>query len=119
MAEKHEFGKFGEALATQLLEEKGYSVLRKNYRYRKAEVDIIAKKNDVYIAVEVKTRKDDHFGLPQEFIKPKQIRNIIMAMDHFMVDSNCSGEVRFDVISVIGNIQKHSIEHLEDAFYHF
>ena len=119
MSSQHQLGKEGELIAVDHLTKKGYEILETNYRFLKAEVDIIAKKKSTYIAVEVKMRSDDHFGLPQEFIKPGQIKNIVKAMDAFMQEHELQGEVRLDVIAITGTPANFRIEHLEDAFYHF
>ena len=73
MAQHNELGKKGEQLAIDYLVKKGYKILDKNWRYLKAEVDIIAKKDSMIVAVEVKTRSSDYFGDPQDFINKKKI----------------------------------------------
>jgi putative endonuclease len=118
MAQHNELGKRGEDAAVNYLIEKGYQILRRNYRYLKAEVDIIAKKDDIIIAVEVKTRTSNYFGNPQDFINQKKIQLLTAALDHYMQESNLDIEVRFDIISVIGN-KSFEIEHIEDAFLFF
>ena len=118
MAQHNELGNRGEDAAVNYLKEKGYQILRRNYRYLKAEVDIIAKKDDIIIAVEVKTRTSNYFGNPQDFINQKKIQLLTRALDHFMQESNLDLEVRFDIISVIGN-NSFEIEHIEDAFLFF
>ena len=66
MAEHNELGKKGEKLAIDFLIKNKFKILEKNYRYLKAEVDIIAQKKDVLAVVEVKTRSTDYFGNPQD-----------------------------------------------------
>ncbi len=119
MAEHNILGKKGEQLAVDLLIKKGYDVLEKNYRYQKAEVDIIAQKRDVIVVVEVKTRSTPEFGNPQDFVKPKQIQQLVKAIDHYILENDLDVEVRFDIIAIIKNKAGTRIEHLEDAFYHF
>ncbi|MBQ0740568.1 YraN family protein, partial [Aquimarina celericrescens] len=72
MAEHNVLGKKGEKLAIDFLVDKGYDILEKNYRYLKSEIDIIAQKDAIVVAVEVKTRSTPEFGNPQDFVKPKQ-----------------------------------------------
>ncbi|MFD2563852.1 YraN family protein [Aquimarina rubra] len=119
MAEHHKLGKEGEKLAVEFLEKHGYIVLEKNYRYLKAEIDIIAQKGDIIIVVEVKTRSTPEFGDPQDFVKPKQIQLLVKAIDHYVVEHDLDVEVRFDIVAIIKNKLGTRIEHLEDAFYHF
>lgn len=119
MAEHNELGKKGEKLAIDFLIENDYKILEKNYRYLKAEVDIIARKKDVLVAVEVKTRSSDYFGNPQDFITPKKIKLLVSAIDYYVVQRDLDVEVRFDVIAIIHQKNKIKIEHLENAFLHF
>ncbi|MAQ75844.1 MAG: endonuclease [Aquimarina sp.] len=119
MAEHNELGKKGETLAIALLEEKGYTVLERNYRYQKAEVDIIATKDEFIVAAEVKTRSTPDFGNPQDFVKPKQIQQLVKAMDHYITEHDIDLELRFDIVAIVENKLGQRIEHIEDAFYHF
>jgi putative endonuclease len=119
MANHNELGKKGEKLATDFLLKNGYEIIIRNYTYQKAEVDIIAKKENVLVIVEVKTRTSANFGDPQEFLKPKQMQRIIKAVDFFVNDNEINTEVRFDIIAIVLNKKGMSLEHLEDAFYHF
>jgi putative endonuclease len=119
MAEHNELGKKGEKLAIDFLIENDYKILEKNYRYLKAEVDIIARKKDVLVAVEVKTRSSDYFGNPQDFITQKKIKLLISAIDYYIVQRDLDVEVRFDIIAIIHQKDKTKIEHLENAFFHF
>jgi putative endonuclease len=119
MAEHNELGKKGEKLAIDFLIENDYKILEKNYRYLKAEVDIIARKKDVLVVVEVKTRSSDYFGNPQDFITPKKIKLLVSAIDYYVVQRDLNVEVRFDIIAIIHQKNKTKIEHLENAFLHF
>ncbi|EZH71799.1 hypothetical protein ATO12_05325 [Aquimarina atlantica] len=119
MAEHNALGKKGEKKATDFLIEKGYKILERNYRYLKHEVDIIARKENIVVAVEVKTRSTPEFGNPQDFVKPKQIQSLVKAIDHYITDNDLDVEVRFDIVAIIENKLGTRMEHLEDAFYHF
>jgi len=119
MAAHNELGKDGEALATEELQKKGYEILETNYRYQKAEVDIIAKKGQTLVVVEVKTRSTPDFGNPQDFVKPKQIQLLVSAINHYVNARQLDLEVRFDIIAIIKNKSGTRLEHIEDAFYHF
>nr|WP_321221145.1 YraN family protein [uncultured Psychroserpens sp.] len=119
MADHNELGKKGEELAVNFLLKNDYEILAKNYVYQKAEVDIIAKKDNILAIVEVKTRTSKDFGDPQQFLKPKQIQRIIKAVDYFVNDNSMDVDVRFDIIAIVLNKKGMSLEHLEDAFYHF
>ena len=119
MAQHNELGKKGEQLAVDFLINDGYTVMERNYRFDKAEVDIIALKADVLAIIEVKTRSNKDFGNPQDFVKPKQIKNLVKAVDEYVVENDLDIEVRFDIIAIVKGKQGFEIEHLENAFYHF
>ena len=119
MADHNELGREGERLALIHLQKNGYEILEHNYRYRKAEVDIIALKEKTLAVVEVKTRSTLDFGLPQDFVTKKQIERLVMATDFYVNHNDLDVEVRFDIIAIIIDKSKVELEHLEDAFYHF
>ena len=119
MAEHNELGKKGEQLAINVLVKKGYTILDKNWRYQKAEIDIIAQKKDTLAVVEVKTRSSIDFGNPQDFVNPKKIKLLVSAIDEYIISKDLDVNVRFDIIAIVREGNNFTIEHLEDAFYHF
>ena len=119
MAEHNELGNWGEDTAVDLLVKKGYEVIERNWRFQKAEVDIIAQIENTLVAVEVKTRSTDYFGNPQDFIKPKKIKLLVKAVDEYVNRNDLDVDVRFDVIAITKTDKEIKIEHLEDAFFHF
>ncbi len=119
MAQHNDLGKDGEKLAVEFLIKNGYTIRETNWHFHKAEVDIIAQKNNVLAVVEVKTRSTDYFGDPQDFVKPKKIKLLVGAIDDYVVSRNLDVDVRFDIIGIIKNKKGTSLEHLEDAFLHF
>jgi len=119
MAQHNELGKKGEQLAVDFLLKHNYDIVERNYRFEKAEVDIIAQKDDILAIVEVKTRSTVDFGDPQDFVKPKQIKNLVKAVDEYVTVNDLDVEVRFDIIAIVKEGKGYTIEHLENAFYHF
>lgn len=119
MATHNELGELGEDLAVEELEKNGYEIVERNWRYKKAEIDIIARKNEVLAIVEVKTRSNDYIGNPQDFVSPKKIKMLVEAVNEYVVSKDLDVEVRFDIIAIIINQNKLTLEHLEDAFFHF
>ena len=119
MAQHNDLGKKGEQLAVDFLLKNNYAIMERNYRFEKAEVDIIAQKEDILAIVEVKTRSTTDFGNPQDFVKPKQIKNLVKAVDEYVTVNDLDVEVRFDIIAIVKEGKGFSIEHLENAFYHF
>lgn len=119
MAISNDLGKKGEELSVEFLKENGYKILETNYRFLKAEIDIIAKKEDTLIAVEVKTRSSKVFGNPQDFVNAKKIQLMVLAMNHYVEENNLDIELRFDIIAVLKKKNVFQIEHLKDAFLYF
>lgn len=119
MAQHNQLGTEGEQIAVDFLIEKGYKIKARNWRFKKAEIDIIAQLENTLVVVEVKTRSTDDYGDPQDFLKTKQKNLLIMAMDEYVVSKDLDVEVRFDVIGIIKNENETRLEHFEDAFFHF
>ncbi|CAG5076749.1 YraN family protein [Parvicella tangerina] len=118
MSTKKETGSFGEDHAIQFLQNADYKIITRNWRYLKGEIDIIAKKDDWLVFVEVKTRSSLDFGNPEEFVTPKQQRLIINTAHQFIVDNDRQEEARFDVIGVVvQNGKVVQLDHIEGAFY--
>jgi len=119
MADHNELGKKGEQLAIEYLLQHKYIIVARNYRYLKAEVDIIARKENTLAVVEVKTRSSAGFGNPQDFVTPKKIKLLRSAIDHYVVKNDLDVDVRFDIIAIVKQKNVFQIEHLKDAFLHF
>jgi putative endonuclease len=119
MAEHNELGKLGEELAVDFLEKNGYTILETNWFFNKAEIDIIAQKENILAVVEVKTRSSIDFGLPQEFVKPKKIQLLVKAINEYVIQNDLEVEVRFDIVAIHKENTEFVIEHIEEAFYYF
>lgn len=109
-------GQKGEDLATQFLEKEGYQIVERNFRYKRAEIDIIAKKDGLMVFVEVKARSSSAFGYPEDFVDEKKSALIMAAADHYIDQMNWEGLIRFDIISIMLKPQV-NVRHFEDAFY--
>jgi putative endonuclease len=119
MAEHNDLGKLGEDLSVEFLQKNGYAILETNWTFQKAEIDIIAQKENVLVIVEVKTRSSIDFGSPQDFVKPAKIQLLVKAVNEYVISNDLDLEIRFDIIAVYKEGKEFKIEHLEDAFYHF
>ncbi|MAP81689.1 MAG: endonuclease [Aequorivita sp.] len=120
MAKHNELGKIGEEIATQFLIENGYKILCRNFYFNKAEIDIIAQKdNNTVVIVEVKTRNSNFFGDPQSFVTPSKIKLLVKAANEYIISNELDVEVRFDIIAILKNQKEEKIEHFKNAFYHF
>ena len=119
MSTHYELGMQGENLAVEHLIKHNFNILERNWRYKKAEIDILALKDDHLCVIEVKTRSTADFGNPQDFVKRKKIRLLVEAVDHYVIQHDLEVEVRFDIIAIIVKDGKTTIEHLKNAFYYF
>ncbi len=106
-------GVSGEATAVMYLKKKHYKIIETNYSCRAGEIDIIAKKDDILVFVEVKTRSSNAFGTPAEAITLKKQQHIIRSAQFFMLEhAVVNTQVRFDAIEVIDK----RVNHIVDAF---
>ncbi|MDI1354019.1 MAG: YraN family protein [bacterium] len=112
-----QLGLEGEAQAKKHLEEKGYTILEKNWRFKKYEVDLIARKDDLIVFIEVKTRKNNTFGEPEVFVTRKKQNFLIAAANQYLMERNIDLSSRFDVVSLVGIGTELSVNHLEEAFH--
>lgn len=119
MGAHNEFGKEGEKLAAAYLVKKGYLILYCNYRFMKAEIDIIAQKGNIIAIIEVKSRSSVYFENIAETVSKKKIMLLVSAADYYINTNKLDKEVRFDIITILKENNKFLIEHFEDAFYHF
>ena len=119
MAEHNELGKLGEELAVDFLQKAGYEILETNWTFQKAEVDIIALKDEVLAIIEVKTRSSIEFGSPQDFVKPKKINLLVKAINEYVITNDLDATVRFDIVAIYKENKEFKIDHIEDAFYYF
>lgn len=119
MSKHYDLGRKGEQIATDFLLKNDYEILERNWRFQKAEVDIIARKEGVLAIIEVKTRSTNEFGNPQDFVKQKKIKLLTKAVNEYVIQNDLDIEVRFDIIAITQSKEKFDIEHLENAFYHF
>jgi putative endonuclease len=109
-------GQEGEEQAARYLESQGYQVVARNYRYKRAEIDLIVRQDNWLVFVEVKTRSSTAFGHPEEFVDAKKRVNILQAAAHYLEETSWQGHVRYDVVAVLLTPTL-AIEHLPDAFY--
>lgn len=117
MSEHNELGKLGEKMAAEHLRKNGYNILKQNYVFGKAEVDIVAEKNNQLVFVEVKTRQSAYLSDPEYTVSMKKQKQIIKASDAYIKEFDLDMESRFDIITIVINGQYKKLDHLEDAFY--
>jgi putative endonuclease len=116
MARHNELGKKGEELAILFLESKGITILEKNWRYIRAEIDIMFVQDETLVLTEVKTRSSSAYGNPEEFISNKKLALYLDAAEEYLKQKKMNYEIRFDIISIVFYFNKPIIKHIEDAF---
>jgi putative endonuclease len=117
MAEFHDLGKKGEEIAAGHLKSSGYRILKRNWKYGRHEVDIIAESRDLIVFVEVKTRTDELLLPVGDIVNRDKQRSIVLCDEKYIQWNNVSKESRFDIIVVIVSEEGNKIDHIEDAFY--
>ena len=118
MATHNDLGRTGEAIAKAHLEAEGYEILDENWTYGKAEIDLIAYKDQTIIFTEVKTRTGNGFGEPEDFVDDRKQKLMASAADEYIYLMNHQGEVRFDIVAILFTPQNtYTLKHIEDAFW--
>ncbi|MBQ8501675.1 MAG: YraN family protein [Bacteroides sp.] len=117
MAAHNRLGKAGEEAATAYLEREGYIIRDRNWRRGHLELDIVAAKDGELVVVEVKTRTNTLYQEPYEAVDEQKIRHIVRAADAYIKVHNLDADVRFDIITAVGEEGNFRIEHIEEAFY--
>lgn len=111
-------GNWGEKLAHRFLESLGYSVVEKNWRYKRAEIDLIAQSCDRLHFFEIKTRNSSYFGPPESSISMDQEQRIFTAANVYLEQSDWEKAIQFDIISILYlSPRDYQIKLIEDAFF--
>ncbi len=117
MGKHNETGARGERIAEEFISRKGYSLLHRNWRCGRKEVDLIATDGDLLVFIEIKTRSGLGFGFPEEAVSTVKQAHLRAAAEQFLELHPEFTAVRFDVVSILlrdGAIAE--LLHLEDAF---
>jgi len=117
MAQHNETGKEGEEMAAAFLRKIGYEIVETNWRFKKSEIDIIVRKEDFLVFVEVKTRETSFFQDPEKAVTIAKQKMIIKGANEYVqnLDKKDDPEVRFDIIAI--TLRPLEINHIEEAFY--
>lgn len=113
----HDTGKRGEDLAVEYLQQQGFTILLRNWRYQRYEIDIIAEKSNVLHFIEVKTRRNDAFGFPEERVSKRKIKTMLITGAAFQFQYPKWQQVQYDVLSVtLANHQAPEFFFIEDVY---
>ena len=119
MAAHNELGKWGEEMATEYLQQKGYRIIERDWRSGNRDIDIIAQAPDLstLVFVEVKTRKNEVIMRAADAVNPTKARNIALSANNYIKMRHVDGLLRFDIITIVGtNAQNMKLEHIINAF---
>lgn len=100
MATHIDVGKRGEKLAELFLANRGHTILHRNWRYGRFELDLVTLKNDMLHIIEVKYRSSNTVALPEDAVNKKKLRSLMQAIDQFLF-LNCNyNDFRLDILSI-------------------
>ena len=110
-------GKISEEQASKFLESQGYRILFRNYKAQGSEIDIIAREKDTICFIEVKSRRSERFGSPQEAVTLAKQQKIARAASMFLQGNDLQNKsCRFDVVAVIRQNGEEKFSLFRDAF---
>jgi putative endonuclease len=111
-------GDAAEERACRHLDRSGFTIVERNFRTRGGEIDIVARKGDVLVFVEVRSREVTDFGTPEESITPDKRRRIVATARQYLskVPPSSWREARFDVIVLEGSGDAAVLRHYPAAF---
>ncbi len=100
MADHNELGKQGEELAARWLEDKGYTLLHRNWRHGKLEIDIVATKGKFLYFIEVKTRNYSRYGHPEDSVTKKKFKKLQKAADEYLFRNPGNPWIQYYIVAV-------------------
>ncbi len=115
---RRQLGDAGEDLAAAALKKQGYKILERNYVTSLGEIDLIARQGKTLVFIEVKTRKNERFGAPQEAVNPAKQNKFRRLADYYLKQKRLGQEVllRFDVVGIIMGEDGPRVEIIQNAF---
>lgn len=117
MAAHNELGKWGEDTAADYLQRKGYTILERDWKSGRRDIDIIASyDNATMVFVEVKTRRNRLFTDPEDAVDYQKLESLRIAINHYVKSHRINLPIQLDIITVVGNMNSTpDIEHIEDV----
>jgi putative endonuclease len=96
-----ETGTLGEKTAEDFLKREGYKIVLRNFKTKYSEIDLIVKKDNFLVFVEVRTRIGDNFGLPEETINKEKKQRLKRGAVAFISFNSWKGPFRIDAICIV------------------
>jgi putative endonuclease len=112
-----ELGRSGERAAAEFLRARGYQVVGAGFLARRGELDLVCRRGNTLVVVEVKTRGSDAFGTPLEAVTPRKRRALMAAAAEYRALAEWRGPIRFAIVGVtVRSDGGFDVELIEDAF---
>lgn len=111
---KKEIGKKGEDIAEKYLKSNGYEIVDKNFYIKQGEIDIIAKQDNEWVFIEVKTRTSEAFGKPIEAVDKIKKKRLLWTIKYYIYYKKIKNEnIRVDVIEVYKLKNRYIVNHIK------
>jgi putative endonuclease len=115
--DRRKWGKAGEDLAAHFLEQSGLKILERNFRFERGEIDLIAEDGEELVFVEVKARRSNAFGAPEDAVTEKKQEQVHAVADGYLFMHNIDDRpCRFDIVAIEYRNENAEIHHIRDAF---
>ena len=110
-------GSDGEQLACEYLALQGLSIVQRNFRSHRGEIDIVAREGEYLAFCEVKCRESDEFGSPEHAVTPEKARQIRNVAEGYLAKNGiCEQACRFDVVAIRFSGARGVLNHIRNAF---
>jgi len=110
-------GRVGEELAAKWLEQQGYRILHRNFRFDRGEVDLIAEDGGELVFIEVKTRRGVGFGTPEEAVTPAKEEQMNKVAEGYLLKHGLEQQAcRFDIVSIVYKGSDVTVSIIKNAF---
>jgi putative endonuclease len=110
-------GNAGEDLAAKFLESNGFTIVERNYRFERGEIDLIAEEGDELVFIEVKARNSTSFGAPEDAVTEEKQEQVRAVADGYLFEHDIDNRpCRFDVVAIEFKNGIPEIRHIRDSF---
>lgn len=109
-------GRIAENQALEFLQQQGLTLVDRNYRCRRGEIDLIMQHSGTLVFVEVRFRKTSRYGSALESVDPRKQARIIHCATQYLASHRASVAARFDVVAISPNKGNLNIDWIPDAF---
>lgn len=100
--QRRRLGQRGEQLAAERLAAMGYEIVERNYRCKAGEIDLVARQGGGWVFVEVRTRRGDRFGTPEESVTARKRAHIIASAQHYLQAHDAlEADWRIDAVAIV------------------